>query len=84
MTSQQDNKGKYVDLGKDVEEICSRTDNDKVLGPVSKILACQIRQYQDPQVNPDDWRNSLVLCKYHIYDNAQHHHTVLSAAVKNP
>ena len=52
MATQQD-KGKYVNLSKEVEEICSRLDNDPVLGPVSQILACQIRQYQDPQVNPD-------------------------------
>ena len=83
MTSQQD-KGKYVLLGKGVEEICSRTDNDKVLGPVSRILACQIRQFQDPQVSPDEWRNSLVLCKYDIYDSEQTHHVVPSSAVQHP
>ena len=82
MTSQQE-KGKYVNLGKEVEEICSRTDNDTVLGPVSRILACQIRKFQDPQVNPDEWRNSLILCKYDIYDK-EHHHTVPPASVTNP
>ena len=82
MAAQQD-KGKYVNLAKEVEEICSRTDNDAVLGPVSRILACQIRQFQDPQVSPDEWRNSLVLCKYDIYDK-DHHHTVPAASIKNP
>ena len=82
MTAQQE-KGKYVNLGKEVEEICSRLDTDPVLGPVSRILACQIRQYQDPQVNPDEWRNSLVLCKYDIFDK-DHHHTFPPASVKNP
>ena len=82
MTNQQD-KGKYVNLGKEVEEICSRLDTDPVLGPVSRILACQIRQYQDPQVSPDEWRNSLVLCKYDIFDK-DHHHTVPPASVKSP
>ena len=82
MASHQD-KGKYVLLGNRVEEICSRFDNDTVLGPVSRILGCQIRQFQDPQVNPDEWRNSLVLCKYDIYDSTPHH-TVPPASVQHP
>ena len=69
---QQDNtKGKYELLGKGVDEVCSRFEPNSVLGPVSKILACRVRQYQDPQVDPSNWRNALEICKYDIYDNTQ-------------
>ena len=70
MTQQQDNsKGKYELLGKGVDEICSRFESNSVLGPVSKILACRVRQFQDPQVDASKWKNALELCKYDVYDS---------------
>jgi len=70
MTQQQDNnKGKYELLGKGVDEICSRFESNSVLGPVSKILACRVRQFQDPQVDTSKWKNALELCKYDVYDS---------------
>ena len=70
MTQQQDNsKGKYELLGKGVDEICSRFQSNSVLGPVSKILVCRVRQFQDPQVDASKWKNALELCKYDVYDS---------------
>ena len=69
-TQQQDNnKGKYELLGKGVDEICSRFESNSVLGPVSKILPCRVRQFQDPQVDASKWKNALELCKYDVYDS---------------
>ena len=65
---QDNNKGQYVLLGKGVDEVCSRFDSNTVLGPVSRILACRVRQFQDPQTDPSNWRNALEICKYDIYD----------------
>ena len=64
---QQDNsKGQYVLLGKGVDEVCARFEPNTVLGPVSRSLACRVRQFQDPQTDPSSWRNALEICKYDI------------------
>ena len=76
---QDNNKGQYVLLGKGVDEICSRFEANTLLGPVSRILACRVRQYQDPQVDPSNWRNALELCKYDIYDSTRTHRVPSSA-----
>ena len=80
---QDNNKGQYVLLGKGIDEICSRFEANTLLGPVSRILACRVRQYQDPQVDPSNWRNALELCKYDIYDSTQTHR-VPSSAINHP
>ena len=85
MTAQQqdNNKGQYVLRGKGVDEVCSRFEPNTLLGPVSRILACRVRQYQDPQVDPSNWRNALELCKYDIYDSTRTHR-VPSSAINHP
>ena len=82
---QQDNnsKGQYVLLGKGVDEVCSRFESNTVLGPVSRILACRVRQFQDPQTDRSSWRNALEICKYDIYDSTQTHR-VPTSAINNP